>query len=507
MVNEKKIIPAISIGISALSVFYFLCFFKSFIFLFIVFTAGIALTIYSFFKRQPLKSRLILPISAGFFAACFSYCKLCGNTALPQTLAELSLVENISVCLKTDAIPSADSYYKAEAAVISCRYKDFSQFSAHGNVIVFIPSEFIAQNNSGGITVFSNEKNSCRFFVKGTKFSAYGKFSAKKEILKNAAFFINKKHLPEFNSWENSFLSFRAHLRFFLIRMLYGWKEAGGLLLALLSANKDFLNPQCSASFKNAGLSHILALSGMHLSIAVFSVSFAAKLFSKRKSVPFFSAIFAFCFVWFAGISPSLLRAFAMVLIIGAGISMNVKPNVFAVMCTAAFFHLILKPAHALTFAFMLSYGALSGILLFGSAFFKCLKGKIPDFLLAGIASSLGAVFFTAPIIIFHTGNIPLIGTAATLAVSPMVSLFLILGIVFILFSLCFPFSAEFLGTVLNIIYNLIFSTANFFASFPALHANSLFSKIFLCAVFPSIGITFIIKLHRLNKKRIVRLT
>jgi len=65
-----------------------------------------------------------------------------------------------------------------------------------------------------------------------------------------------------------------------------------------------------SDAFRNAGLSHILALSGMHLSLVSGIAFFAGmRLFGKTKSY-----IFQFCavslFVWFAGFSPSLLRAF-----------------------------------------------------------------------------------------------------------------------------------------------------------------------------------------------------
>ena len=48
---------------------------------------------------------------------------------------------------------------------------------------------------------------------------------------------------------------------------MYMWGSAGGLLLALLSASKEYTSSAFSDAFRLAGLSHILALSGMHVSI------------------------------------------------------------------------------------------------------------------------------------------------------------------------------------------------------------------------------------------------
>ena len=48
---------------------------------------------------------------------------------------------------------------------------------------------------------------------------------------------------------------------------MFYWNEAGGLFLALISGIREYTDQSAADSFRRAGLSHILALSGMHLSL------------------------------------------------------------------------------------------------------------------------------------------------------------------------------------------------------------------------------------------------
>lgn len=509
MVKKICSIPAVQLGFSALVFFYLFYLVNNFLFFTFILSGGILMLFFALKQKMRIKKyqTVFLYLSAGLFAAAFAYYRLCTESAPIKTLADISLTEEILVYLKEDPYPAGSSYHKAKADIIFCRYKDNCEFSATGSLHIFIPSSFIIQNNSGGITVSSFDKQSCRFFVKGIYISAIGKFSERKTDFGGTAFFVNKTKAPRFHAWKNSLAALRGHMRFYLMNLLYAWKEAGGLLLALLSANRDFLSGEFIQLFRNAGQTHVLVLSGMHLSIAVFSASFIAKLFSKKKLAPILSVIFALIFIWFAGASPSLFRALAMMLIIAAGLGLDINPDTIAVMSAVFTIHLILRPADALSFSFMLSYGALSGILIFGKAFYKYFNGKLPPLILSSITASAGAVFFTAPIIILKTESIALIGIAATIIVSPLISLFLVLGIIFIIFAAAVPSLTDFLGLIINFIYKIIFYVISFFSVFPIITANSYLSKTLLCIIFPAVGIIFVVKSELKEKKSIVKLS
>ena len=253
------------------------------------------------------------------------------------------------------------------------------------------------------------------------------------------------------------------------MRLLYGWGEAGGLLLALLAADKVFLPTKCITAFRNAGLAHILALSGMHLSLIGTAAMQGGRIFGHKKRAVWFSLAALCLFVWFAGSAPSLNRALGMVFIAAAGETLGLKPPLLSVLCTMLTVHIAIGGAEAITLGFMLSYGACAGIIIFGDACARFMAGKIPPAFAGSISASVGAQLFTAPVVTVAIGSIAAAGVIASCAVSPLVSFFLIAGLICIPIALIFPFSSPLLGYELNAAYRIIFAAADFFARFPVI--------------------------------------
>ena len=266
---------------------------------------------------------------------------------------------------------------------------------------------------------------------------------------KNGVFFVSKaESLGREKSFAGKLAHIRALSRLQFRRLMYAWGGAGGLLLALLS--------------------HILALSGMHLSLVSGIALFAGmRLFGKTKSY-----IFQFCavsiFVWFAGFSPSLLRAFlCSVLLLVCSVCGIAGADTVLILCAAFCLHALIAPAHILSAAFMLSYGALLGILLFSETLNIFLIRALPLKISAPLSASLGAQTLTAPVTLSLFGTFMPVGVIATPLVSPRVTLFIYAGIVCIALSLALPFFAPFAGAVMNAIYGLIKLLVLFFARAP----------------------------------------
>ena len=289
---------------------------------------------------------------------------------------------------------------------------------------------------------------------------------------KSGVFFVSK---AESAGWKKSFSGklsrIRALSRLQFRRLMYAWGGAGGLLLALLSGSREYTEKAVSDAFRNAGLSHILALSGIHLSLVSGIALFAGmRLFGKTKSY-----IFQFCavslFVWFAGFSPSLLRAvLCSTLLLLCSVCGIAGADAVLILCTAFILHVLIAPAHILSAAFMLSYGALLGILLFSETLNAFLIRALPKKLSAPLAASLGAQTLTAPVTLSLFGTFMPVGIIATALVSPLVTVFIYAGIVCIALSLALPFFAPLAGAVMNAIYGLIKLLVLFFARAPYVH-------------------------------------
>ena len=490
MVNEKKlknlynffIVKPIIISAAAAALsFYFLCFIESNFTEFSVFFIFSFFTLFFltvFFILFFLKKKIHF-IFAGLFIGCFAALRLFFIYAEPLSLAELNKVEKLKAVLVSEAYPAGKKYYAANAKILSLSYKNGSKFSASGNIKIFFPSEMVLQNNAYGISAYKadSRKESLTNFSKGVIFEALGRFGAKKNGASPLVFFGDKS-VPEFLGWMSGILRFRAFLRFYLMRLLSGWGSAGALLLALLSANRDFLALPVSEAFKNAGLAHVLALSGMHVSLVSLTAVQLGSIFGKKSLAIKFSLISIILFVWFAGAAPSLNRALGMMILIIIGKSLGLQPPMISVLCAMLIFHIALKPDDALSLGFMLSYGALAGILIFGSAVYDILNGKIPPKILGSFSASIGAQTFTAPIVISKIGVLAPIGIIASIIVSPLISVFLILGLAAIFISLLFPFTGFIFSYFLNAFYDLIFFIIRTFALFPLMTADTFFDSL-----------------------------
>lgn len=263
-------------------------------------------------------------------------------------------------------------------------------------------------------------------------------------------------------------LHVRSLCRLFFKRLMFSWGAAGALVLSLLSGSRDYLDPSVGDSFRLAGLSHVLALSGMHLSFfSGLAGSVGAGLFGKKYRAVLGLVGIAF-FVWFAGLSPSLLRALLCALfMLAARAVFCTEVDFFAVLSAVFLVHVVLVPSDVQDAAFMLSYGALAGILLFSDAVHAMLVRLVPPALSAGISAAVGAQVATVPVCANVFGTVMPVGIVSSVVVSPLVSLFLALAVCGILASLALPFLSPLFGTVLNWLYAALLGLVELFSRVP----------------------------------------
>lgn len=473
-------------------------------------------------KRVQSMVRFALCAIAGAAIGSYAARTLQREQRPPQTLASLSTVRTLIAELTGEPVPAGSDYYRIPVKLIACSTGRNEQFSASGVMQLFVPAALVRGTYSGGITRIGRAEQSeaaapllsgtavfaealrnpqeCRFYVRGMRLAVQGKFG------KTGTVFYARPVQPVFLGWNSPLSRLRAFFRFAFMRMLYGWGEAGGLLLALLAADKAFLPAECIAAFRNAGLAHILALSGMHLSLIGTAALQGGRIFRHKSRAAWFSLAAVFLFVWFAGSAPSLNRALGMVCIAAAGRVLGLKPPPLSVLCAMLTVHIAIVGAEAITLGFMLSYGACAGIIIFGEACARFMAGKIPPSFAGSISASVGAQLFTAPIVIFAIGNIAAAGVIASCVVSPLVSVFLIGGLICIPLALIFPFTSPLLGYGLNAAYRIIFALADFFARLPVIAPESGMQRVIFSAAAFAVGVCCAILAYFQRKRTIANL-
>lgn len=271
-----------------------------------------------------------------------------------------------------------------------------------------------------------------------------------------------------FAGWKNGICRLRALSRLYLKRVLYAWGDAGGLLLALVSGSREYTDEKLAQAFQNAGLAHILALSGMHLSLFISAASFSKFLVGK-KAASVLSLILMCAFMWFAGASPSLVRAFLCVLVALIArflfIELSEKGS-FDCLCAAfiaqtAFLHTDIHSA-----AFLLSYAAIAGILLVSPIIRPFLCSFLPQKLAESASATAGAWLATSPLTAVLFGHIAPVGLISSIIVTPLASVFFIAGCIGVLFCLILPFLLYPLNGIMHVLYAALKYAVLFFARF-----------------------------------------
>ncbi|HZK19512.1 MAG TPA: ComEC/Rec2 family competence protein [Treponemataceae bacterium] len=267
--------------------------------------------------------------------------------------------------------------------------------------------------------------------------------------------------------WISMLAKTRAQSRLIFRRILFLWGDAGGLLLALLSGTREYTNQTLSEAFRNAGLAHILALSGMHLSLFAGLAKKIGTHTGGKKFSTFLAPLLIILFVWFAGISPSLFRALLCTYIGMIASLCYINTRFSAVLALSFLLQVSFFPQDAFSAAFILSYGALGGIIIGEKIFLTINNRFFPTCISSGLTASQGAQLCTAPITASLFGSIMPIGIISSVIISPLASVFLVFGLCCILLAMAVPVLMQPLGYAVQFLYSIVEYLVLFFAQFP----------------------------------------
>ena len=150
--------------------------------------------------------------------------------------------------------------------------------------------------------------------------------------------------------------------------ILYSDSESGGILSALLLGNKDYLSAQTRLDFSRIGISHVLALSGMHLVVICYALSKILAFVGVNKSHrKIFEIILTLFYIVLTGFSVSVIRA-GLMLIISAVLflvcgSKDSVTNLFI----SVFIIVFIQPYAVFDLSLWLSVFATLGIIVFAT--------------------------------------------------------------------------------------------------------------------------------------------
>ncbi len=179
-----------------------------------------------------------------------------------------------------------------------------------------------------------------------------------------------------------------------------GWGAGGpgeAIVRALVFGRQEALPESALRATRRAGLGHLLALSGLHVSLLAASVALLLAWFptcAQRLGI----ALTVLAYLAIAGPSPSLSRSSAMALLGLAALASRRRPLVLNALALVAAGLALASPRLTRDLAFQLSCSATAGLILFGVAMERRRgAGGLARWLAFGVGASFAAQAASLP--------------------------------------------------------------------------------------------------------------
>ena len=216
-------------------------------------------------------------------------------------------------------------------------------------------------------------------------------------------------------------------------------RETAPIARALLIGERSQIARAELQRIRDAGLAHILAISGLHLGLFAFGTFILLRRASTllphmcqslpiKKIAAAIALTAALCYMLLAGASVPTQRAFIMSGLVLCAVLCDRSAISLRVVALAALLILALRPESILQAGFQMSFAAAASLVAFYEVFTKTRHNALLSklrlqavFLL--LTTTLIASMATAPFVIYHFGRIAQYGLLSNLLVVPILGL------------------------------------------------------------------------------------
>ena len=283
-------------------------------------------------------------------------------------------------------------------------------------------------------------------------------------------------------------------------------EPSASLTNAIILGDKKGLPEDLQTAFSRSGLSHIIAISGMNislLSLMIMSALLAAGLW--RRHAFYFAAFTLVAYIILVGAPASAVRAGIMGLLVLWAAHIGRLSRLDHTLLVAAAAMLAINPRLLYDdIGFQLSFLAMFGLAYISpvfSSFYENVRSRFVKNLLDMLNMTVAAQVFTWPIIIYHFGVVSLIAPVANLLVLWLLPFLMIGAFAAIALSLAAPMFAVIAFSPVLILDNWLIAVARVFSAFPGGYIAADNLDIFWLAVYYLIAAFSLLAYRRFRLK------
>lgn len=220
--------------------------------------------------------------------------------------------------------------------------------------------------------------------------------------------------------------------------------QATAIMQSVTVGDKRELSYDTKNYYKNAGVSHLLAISGLHVGIiyAILNTLLFGLRGSKRGRYTKFAieASILWAFATLSGFSPSVLRAVIMFTMFSLGEASFERKNSLNILLASAFIILTFDPKAVFDISFQLSYLAMIGIITLYKPIVSLIKtrSKIGRWVWQMFVITTTAQITTVPVVLYYFKQFSLLGYFVNYIVWFTIPIIIVCTLIFILTNIHF---------------------------------------------------------------------
>jgi ComEC/Rec2-related protein len=266
-------------------------------------------------------------------------------------------------------------------------------------------------------------------------FSAQDYYNAKNIYLQTDTVtkIIIEKNLSKWELFKNKILEYRENISSRIIQKFKA--ENGGILIAMIFGDKEYLDTSIKTAFYRTGIGHIMAVSGLHLVFFVSIVDFVLKKFSVSSRLRcIISVVVSFLFALCVGFGISVIRAAIMITIIKFARFFYRQGDGLNSLGICAFFMVLKNPVVVMDSSFLLSVSGTFGVSVFAPFILENIKiNKLCFKPIKSFISMLCVSLCIFPVSVLYFKEISLISPLSNVVLIPVCMIILFIGFIIFL--------------------------------------------------------------------------
>ena len=246
-------------------------------------------------------------------------------------------------------------------------------------------------------------------------------------------------------------------------------KEESALCIGILVGDREKISEETEDNFKKSNLTHMLAVSGSHITYIITALAVLLGRTSKKLTKIITIVILLF-FMALTGFTSSVIRACIMGILVLLASMLHRKSDTINNLGISSFIILVCNPYAIADVGFLLSYGGTIGIVLLGNRITNRLykgENKIIKYIIISFSITLSANLIIIPIMAYNFSTVSFTFWISNILAGPVMEIVTIFGFIVYFISIVFPLLAEFLGIFLSYLLDVLLKIAEISSSIP----------------------------------------